>query len=161
MQIDERGARESDLLAFEIAIKDSGAQSVMCAYNQVNGVYSCENPHLLNDVLKKDWAFPGFVMSDWWATHSTAAAALAGLDQEQPDNANFGGLGQAIASGRVPQSRLDDMVHRILRAMFEVGLFDYPNTVGTIVPPKVSIRPDYIAANSWSRQINRLIVDWP
>ena len=161
VQIDERGARESDLLAFEIAIKDSNAQSVMCSYNLVNGVYSCENPHLLNDVLKKDWAFPGFVMSDWWGTHSTVAAALAGLDREQPDNANFGRLGQAIANGLVPQSRLDDMVHRILRAMFEVGLFDYPNTVGTIVPPKVSIRPDYIAANSWSRQINRLIVDWP
>ena len=132
VRIDERGARESDLLAFEIAIKDSNAQSVMCSYNLVNGVYACENPHLLTDVLKKDWGFGGFVMSDWWATHSTVAAALAGLDQEQPDNANFAGLGQAVASGRVPQSRLDDMVHRILRAMFEVGLFDYPNKVGTI-----------------------------
>jgi beta-glucosidase len=129
VQIDERGARESDLLAFEIAIKDSNAQSVMCSYNLVNDVWACENPHLLTDVLKKDWAFPGFVMSDWWATHSTAAAALAGLDQEQPDNANFGSLGQAVASGLVPQSRLDDMVHRILRAMYEVGLFDYPNTI--------------------------------
>ena len=129
VRIDERGARESDLLAFEIAIKDSHAQSVMCSYNLVNGVYSCENPHLLNDVLKQEWGFPGFVMSDWWGTHSTVAAALAGLDQEQPDNANFAGLGQAVASGRVPQSRLDDMVHRILRAMYEVGLFDYPNAI--------------------------------
>ena len=124
VQIDERGARESDLLAFEIAIKDSNAQSVMCSYNLVNGVYSCENSHLLNDVLKKDWGFPGFVFSDWWATHSGVAAALAGLDQEQPDNPYFSGLGQAVASGQVPQSRLDDMVHRTLRAMFEVGLFD-------------------------------------
>jgi beta-glucosidase len=132
VQIDERGARESDLLAFEIAVKDSNAQSVMCSYNQVNGVYSCENPHLLNDVLKKGWGFTGFVMSDWWATHSTAAAALAGLDQEQPDNANFGKLGQAVASGLVPQSRVDDMVHRILHAMFEVGLFDNPNAVTAI-----------------------------
>jgi beta-glucosidase len=129
VQIDERGARESDLLAFEIAIKDSNAQSVMCSYNLVNGVYSCENPHLLNDVLKKGWGFPGFVMSDWWGTHSTAPAALAGLDMEQPDNANFSSLGQAIANGLVPQSRLDDMVHRTLRAMYEVGLFDYPNTI--------------------------------
>jgi beta-glucosidase len=132
VQIDERGSRESDLLAFEIAVKDSNVQSVMCSYNLWNGAYSCENPHLLNDVLKNDWGFPGFVMSDWWATHSTVAAALAGLDQEQPDNANFGSLGQAIASGQVPQARLDNMVHRILRAMYEVGLFDYPNTVGTI-----------------------------
>ncbi len=132
VQIDERGARESDLLAFEIAIKDSHVQSVMCSYNLVNGVYACENPHLLNDVLKNGWGFPGFVMSDWWATHSTVAAALAGLDQEQPDSPYFAGLGQAIAGGLVPQSRLDDMVHRILRAMYEVGLFDYPNTIGTI-----------------------------
>ncbi len=132
VQIDERGARESDLLAFEIAIKDSNVQSVMCSYNLVNGVYACENPHLLNDMLKSDWGFPGFVMSDWWATHSTVAAALAGLDQEQPDNPYFAGLGQAVASGQVPQSRLDDMVHRILRAMYEVGLFDYPNTIAPI-----------------------------
>ena len=85
--IDERSGRESDLLAFEIALKDSNVQSVMCSYNLVNNVYSCENAHLLNGVLKGDWGFTGFVMSDWWATHSTAAAVIAGLDQEQPDNA--------------------------------------------------------------------------
>ena len=127
--IDERGARESDLLAFEIGIKDSGVQSVMCSYNRVNGVYACENPHLLNDILKGDWGFPGFVLSDWGATHSTAAAALAGLDQQEPDGSFFSSLSQAINNGQVPQSRLDDMVHRILRAMFEVGLFDYPAAV--------------------------------
>jgi beta-glucosidase len=132
VRIGERGARESDLLAFEIAIKDSNAQSVMCSYNLVNGVYACENPHLLNDVLKGEWGFPGFVMSDWWGTHSTATAALAGLDQEQPDNANFSRLGEAVANGQVPQSRLDDMVRRILHAMYEVGLFDYPNTITPI-----------------------------
>ena len=131
-EIDERGARESDLLAFEIAVKDSNVQSVMCSYNLVNGVYSCENSHLLTGVLKSDWGFPGFVMSDWWATHSTVAAALAGLDQEQPDNPYFAALPQAIANGQVPQSRLDDMVHRILRAMYQAGLFDYPNAGGTI-----------------------------
>jgi beta-glucosidase len=130
--IDERGERESDLLAFEIAVKDSNVQSVMCSYNQVNGTYSCENKHLLTDVLKTGWGFPGFVMSDWWATHSTVAAAIAGLDQEQPDNVYFSTLGQAVASGQVPQSRLDDMVHRILRAMYQVGLFDYSNTVSPI-----------------------------
>jgi beta-glucosidase len=131
-QIDERGMRESDLLAFEIGIADSNVQSVMCSYNLVNEVYACENLHLLSDVLKGDWAFPGFVMSDWWATHSTAAAALAGLDQEQPDNQYFGTLAQAVESGMVPQSRLDDMVHRILRAMYAAGLFDYPEQLGPI-----------------------------
>ena len=130
--IDERSGRESDLLAFEIALKDSHVQSVMCSYNLVNNLYSCENAHLLNGILKGDWGFDGFVMSDWWATHSTANAALAGLDQEQPDNEFFSGLEQAVQTGQVPQSRLDDMVHRILSAMFEVGLFDYPNSITPI-----------------------------
>ena len=101
----------------------------MCAYNLVNGAYNCENAELVNTVLKGDWQFPGFVMSDWWATHSTVNAALNGLDQEQPDNEYFGSLAQAVASGQVPQSRLDDMVHRILRAMFAAGLFDYPASI--------------------------------
>jgi beta-glucosidase len=132
VQIDERGGRESDLLAFEIALKDSNAQSVMCSYNLVNNTYSCENAHLLTDILKGDWGFQGFVMSDWWATHSTAAAALAGLDQEQPDNQWFSDLGPAVANGQVPQSRVDDMVRRILRAMFQVGLFNSsPSTIDT------------------------------
>ena len=103
--VDERAARETDLLAFEIGVKDANVQSVMCSYNLVNGTWSCENAHLLNDVLKGDWGFQGFVMSDWWATHSTAAAANAGLDQEQPDNEFFSGLAAAVQSGAVPQSR--------------------------------------------------------
>ena len=132
VQIDERGMRESDLLAFEIGVKDSNVQSVMCSYNLLNGTYACENPHLLNDILKSDWGFPGFVMSDWWATHSTVAAALAGLDQEQPDDQYFGSLEAAVAGGQVPQSRLDDMVRRILRAMYAAGLFDYPEHLAPI-----------------------------
>ncbi len=131
-EIDERGMRESDLLAFEIGVKDSNVQSVMCSYNLVNSVYACENSHLLNDILKGDWQFPGFVMSDWWATHSTVNAALNGLDQEQPDNEYFGSLAQAVASGMVPQSRLDNMVHRILHAMYAAGLFDYPENLTPI-----------------------------
>ena len=132
-EIDERGMRESDLLAFEIGVKDSNVQSVMCSYNLVNDVYACENNHLLNDILKGTWQFPGFVMSDWWATHSTVNAALHGLDQEQPDNEYFGApLTQAVDDGQVPQTRLDDMAHRILRAMFAAGLFDYPESLGPV-----------------------------
>jgi len=130
--IDERAARESDLLAFEIGIKDSNVQSVMCSYNLTNSQYDCQNSHLLNDVLKHDWSFPGFVMSDWWATHSTAAAANNGLDQEQPNQQYFSSLGTAVSNGQVSQSRLDNMVHRILRAMYEVGIFDYPLTIQPI-----------------------------
>jgi beta-glucosidase len=130
--VDERAGRESDLLAFEIGIKDSKVQSVMCSYNLTNGQYDCENNHLLNDVLKGDWKFPGFVMSDWWATHSTADAANNGLDQEQPNQQFFGGLGTAVTAGQVPQSRLDNMVHRVLRAMYAAGLFDNPQTIQPI-----------------------------
>jgi len=127
--IDERSGRETDLLAFEIGIKDSGVQSVMCSYNLTNGQYDCENQYLLNQVLKGDLNFPGFVMSDWWATESTVNAALNGLDQEQPNQQYFASLGQAITNTQVPQSRLDNMVQRILRAMYAVGLFDNPQNI--------------------------------
>ncbi|MGH9561756.1 MAG: glycoside hydrolase family 3 C-terminal domain-containing protein, partial [Terracidiphilus sp.] len=103
-----------------------------CSYNQINGVYSCENNDLLNQVLKTDWSFPGFVMTDWWANSDTVQGPLAGLDQEQPNQLYFSALGQAVASGQVPQSRLDNMVHRILRAMYAEGLFDYPQTIQPI-----------------------------
>ncbi len=71
-------------------------------------------------------------MSDWDGTHSTINAALNGLDQEQPDSNYFGNLKQAVQNGSVPQSRLDDMVHRILRAMFADGIFDHPATIQPI-----------------------------
>jgi beta-glucosidase len=141
--IDERSGRESDLLAFEIGVKDSNVQSVMCSYNLTNGQYDCENKYLLNEVLKTDWAFPGFVMSDWWATQSTVNAAVNGLDQEQPNQQYFSTLGQAITSGQVPQSRLDNMVHRILRSMFAVGIFDNPQNIQPILgyPPNTQLIP--------------------
>jgi len=124
--IDDRSARESDLLAFEIGLKESDVQSVMCSYNLLDNIHACENDYLLNTVLKGDWGFPGFVMSDWHITISTVPGAESGLDQEQPSDAYFGQrLVQALESGQVAESRLDDMVHRILRAMFADGLFDH------------------------------------
>ena len=133
VQIDERSMRESDLLAFEISVKDSGLQSVMCSYNLLSSAHACENMYLLNTVLKGDWAFSGFVMSDWDATHSTVNAAINGLDQEQPENIYFhAALKQAVQNGQVPQGRLDNMVHRILRAMIVDGLFDHPMTIKAI-----------------------------
>jgi len=130
--IDDRSGRESDLLAFEIGVKDANVQSVMCSYNLTDGQYDCENSYLLNQVLKHDWNYAGFVMSDWWATQSTVNAANNGLDQEQPNQQYFSTLGAAITDGQVSQSRLDDMVHRILRAMYEVGVFDYPQKIQPI-----------------------------
>ncbi len=130
-RIDKAAFRISDLLAMELAIQQSDAGSVMCSYNRVNGPYACENDWLLNQVLKQDWAFRGFVMSDWGATHSTVAAANNGLDQQSGHEFDkspyFGGaLEEAVKTGAVPQARLDDMVLRILRAMFAKGVVDHP-----------------------------------
>ena len=129
--ITDAAARQSDFLAFEFAIEQSDPGSVMCAYNRINGVYACESDDLMNQVLKKDWAYKGYVMSDWGATHSTAKAANAGLDQESAytfDKQPFFGapLKAALADGSVSQARLDDMVRRITRSMFAHGLFDHP-----------------------------------
>jgi beta-glucosidase len=130
--IDERAARETDYLAFEIGVKEGGAQAVMSAYNLVAGTWCSENDSLLNGMLKGDWAFRGFVVSDWFGTHSCAPAVLAGLDMEMPGNAQLAGLEAALAAGQVPKARLDDMVHRIVRAVFAVGLYDHPVSPGTV-----------------------------
>jgi beta-glucosidase len=125
--ISKRAIRESDLLAFQIALKGSGAGAVMCSYNKINGTYACENSYTLTDVLKKDFGFQGFVISDWGATQSTVNASLAGLDIEMPGNDSFGEpLKQAVEGGQVPVERLNDMVHRILRTEFDSGIVDDP-----------------------------------
>ena len=125
--ISHRAMREGDLLAFQIGLKISDAQGVMCSYNRVNGDYACENSYLLTDVLKKDWKFPGFVLSDWGGTHSTVKASHAGLDNEEPANSFFGDpLKQAVQDGQVSMAELDDHVHRVLRAEFAAGIVDDP-----------------------------------
>lgn len=129
VRIDERAARMSDLLAFEIAIEQGRPGAVMCAYNRFNQAYACENPWLLTQVLKSDWGFKGYVMSDWGGTHSTIPAALAGLDQDSgyPFDASpyfADALREAVENGHVPAARLDDMAGRVLWSMFTQGLFD-------------------------------------
>jgi beta-glucosidase len=135
--IDQDAARMSDLLAFQIALEKSNAGSFMCAYNKVNGDYACENDWLLNHVLKGDWGFKGYVMSDWGATHSTVEAANRGHDQEtghtKREDLFFGAkLDAAIRAGQVPQSRLDDMAGRVLWALFAKGVIDRPVEPGPI-----------------------------
>lgn len=121
VKMDERAMREAELLAFEIGIKESGVGAVMCSYNLVNGVYACENPYLLNEVLKKEWGFKGWVMSDWGATHSTAQAANAGLDQEFWQSYYGAPLKTAVEKGEVSKARLDDMTFRIVSQLDRVG----------------------------------------
>ena len=124
---DERTLHEIYEPQYAAAIQQGGAGAVMCSYNRINGTYSCQDPATLNTDLKGEMGFPGFVMSDWAATHSTVQAANAGLDMEMGSHTYFGStLGTAINNGQVAQSRLDDMVHRILYEMFAVGLFDDP-----------------------------------
>lgn len=130
-RIDKAALRESDLLAFEIANEIGRPASVMCAYNKVNGEYACENDWLLNTVLKKDWGYKGWVMSDWGAVHSTEKAAINGLDQDsgqELDDAMFFDtkFAEAVKAGRIPMARLDDMVRRILFGVIDSGLMDNP-----------------------------------
>jgi beta-glucosidase len=125
--IDERTMRETDLLAFEIGVRAGDIPAVMCSYNRVNGDFACENKYLLTDVLKKDWGFKGFVVSDWQAAHTVAKASAAGLDHEEPGEIFYGeAFKKAVQSKQVPQSELDDHVHRIVRSMFASGVIDDP-----------------------------------
>jgi beta-glucosidase len=125
--IDERTMRETDLLAFQIAHSIGQPAGVMCSYNKVNGDYACENDYLLNQVLKKEFGFKGFVLSDWGGTHSTVKAVNNGLDMEQADFDYLGApLKAAVEKGEVSTARVNDMVHRILRSMFVSGVIDNP-----------------------------------
>ena len=135
-RIDRAALRESDLLAFEIAIERGRPGSVMCAYNKVNGQYACGNDWLLNDVLKREWGFKGWVMSDWGAVHGSHYA-VKGLDQqsgEQLDASTWFDtpLRAALAEGQVPRTRVNDMARRILRTMFAVGIVDHPPQKGAV-----------------------------
>jgi beta-glucosidase len=149
-EVDERTMRELHLLQFEISVKDGRPGNVMCAYNLVNGLKSCENPYLITDVLKKEWGFRGTVQSDWVnAIDNAIQAATAGADEEEPgesadSSSNTTGfslksyfaedLGPAVAAGSVPQSRLDDMAFRHIRTLYRLGIMDdpLPTTSGTI-----------------------------
>jgi beta-glucosidase len=137
VDIDRAQARMSDLLAFQIAIEHSNPGSVMCSYNKVWGEHACESDYLLNHVLRGDWGWDGFVMSDWGATHSTVRAAMAGLDQQSgwpfDDQPYFARpLLQAVAGGELPEERLTQMARRIVRTLFAKGVVDYPVKIAPI-----------------------------
>ena len=131
--ISKRAMQESDLLAFHIGIDIANPGAVMCSYNRINGDFGCANTYTLHDVLKRDWGFPGFVISDWGGTHSTVKAAAAGLDQEQPMADFFGPkLKEAVEAGKVSVSEIDDHARRVLYAEFLSGVVDDPPQKGVV-----------------------------
>jgi beta-glucosidase len=131
--IDERTLHEIYLPAFETAVKQGHAGSVMCAYPKINGTFSCENGGVLNGILKGDWGFDGFVTSDFGAVHSTVPSAAGGLDLEMPTGIHFGdNLKAAVRSGQVAIATIDDKLVRRYTKMIEAGLFDRPVTTTPI-----------------------------
>jgi beta-glucosidase len=120
--IQERALHEIYMPAFEAAVERAHSASVMCAYPKVNGTFNCENTSLLEGVLRKQWGFDGFVISDWGATHSTVPSALGGLDLEMPTGIYFADeLKKAVESGQVPVSSIDEKLVRRYAKMMEFG----------------------------------------
>ena len=136
-QVDERTLREIYLKPFESAIREGGAMSVMPAYNKVNGDYCSENEHLLNEILRGEWGFKGFTVSDWGGTHSTMGAMLHGLNV-QMTGSNY--MGQpvidSIATGALTESMVDEKVRQILRVRYAIEAIpaDVANTQMTSQP---------------------------
>lgn len=125
--IDERTMREIYLLPFETAVKEGNAGSLMCAYNYINGSPACSSHHTLQEILRDEWGFDGFVVSDYYAAvKDTVQSALNGLEIEMPIGALYAPplLQAAVATGQVPESVIDTRVGNILRTLFRFGFFD-------------------------------------
>jgi len=132
--LSERALREIYLPAYRAAVKEADVWTVMAAYNKLWGDYCSENKHLLVDILKEEWGFRGFVVSDWGATHSTTKAANNGLDLEMPLGKFFNEkLMKAVKKGEVSEAVIDDKIRRLLRVRFKAGLFDQQSLVDETV----------------------------
>ncbi len=120
-QVDERTLREIYLAAFEYAVKEAQPWTVMCSYNQVNGTFAAEHPYLLTDVLRQEWGFKGFVVSDWGAVNQRVPGLQAGMDLEMPGSGgiNDAKIVQAVRSGELAVEVLDTAVERILRVFYQ------------------------------------------
>ncbi len=124
--VSTQAEQEIYLPAFQAAVQQGAASSVMCSYSWINGTAACQNPYTLTTVLRQQLGYTGFVTSDWGATHSTAASANAGLDMDMPGNDGFYGstLQSAVTSGQVSQATINSAVSDILTQMFAFGMFD-------------------------------------
>jgi beta-glucosidase len=141
--IDEQNLRENYMRQYRMVIEEADVACVMSAYNQVNGAYSSENQHLLTNILRDEWGYDGFVVSDWFATKSTVESALAGLDVEMPWRAHYAGLELAVDSGQVSEEIIDKAVERILRIKFKFGFALLNETYAG--DPNVVESPEHIA----------------
>ncbi|HUV68030.1 MAG TPA: glycoside hydrolase family 3 C-terminal domain-containing protein [Terracidiphilus sp.] len=140
--IGERALREIYLPAFEASVKEGHVASLMCAYPRINGDFACENKAYLNDILRKEWKFDGFVISDFGATHSTVKSMEAGLDAEFPMGRYYAEpLKQAVESGQVSKAELDEALVRRYTKMIEFGMIGAQKTV-----PALDVLKDGLAA---------------
>ena len=132
VKVDDRALHEIYFPAFKASILDAKSWSIMGSYNRLNGHYACANKELLTGILKDDWEFPGFVMSDWNAIHSTVSTLNAGTDIEMPLGKYLGkrDVYEALTKGEVSESRITDAVRRIVRAMVSMGIYDRPHPIG-------------------------------
>jgi beta-glucosidase len=130
--VSQRAEHEIYLPGFWAATNEAKASSVMCSYSTINGVPACQNQYLIGETLDQRWGFPGFVTSDYGATHSTLQSADAGMDQEMPSAQYYGSdLEAAVQAGEVSMATLDQMVSRILSEMFRFNEFNNPPTGST------------------------------
>lgn len=119
-EIDERTLREIYLKAFEIAVKKSNPVSVMCSYNKINSVWASENPFILKEILKDEWGFDGFVISDWGAVQDTVKSMRAGLDFEMPANYDIvAQLKEGVDKGKISMKQIDDAARRVLKFLLK------------------------------------------
>jgi beta-glucosidase len=124
--IDQRTLREVYLLPFELAVREGQSLGIMTSYNRMNGVYCAENRELLQDILRDEWGFEGFVVTDWFAGFTTEGAAHAGLDLEMPAPPRGYGkfLAEAVKEGRVDEADLDRAVRTLLSTFERLGALD-------------------------------------
>ena len=128
--VDERTLREIYFPAFETAVKQEQPWTVMCSYNRINGVFASENPWLLTEVLRGEWGFEGYVMSDWGAVSDRVAGVKAGLDLEMPASGGFNDrkIVEAVRSGKLDEAVVDQAVERILNIVYRFVEHAKPET---------------------------------